>query len=101
MTLPTLPASDNPWSPSVRNAFQRINAVYSTASAYLEAASFYPHRLEGYLNAIATDVFPVLLLLEESADQEGIPQTWLSDVSNKFVEIYSLLAESLESANQV
>lgn len=101
MSLLNLPIQQQLWSAAVRNAFRRISGVYDTASAYLETASFEEHRLENYLTAIVTDVFPIVLLLEESADQEGIPKSWIEDIANKFTELYGLLGENLETENQV
>lgn len=101
MSLPALPTRRDPWSPSVRNAFSRISGVYNTASAYLDAASFDSHRLEGYLTAIVTDIFPVVLLLEESSAQEGIPSTWLESIANKFTELYGILTETLRTQNEM
>ncbi|KJA26465.1 hypothetical protein HYPSUDRAFT_52392 [Hypholoma sublateritium FD-334 SS-4] len=99
MPLPALPARQTPWSSAARNAFMRINTVYDTSSAYLEAASFDPHRLKGYMMAIVTDVFPIVLLLEESAIQEGIPAAWLENIANKFTELFGILTESLQTEN--
>ena len=103
MPLPALPSrrTDTPWSPSALNAYARINEIYNTASAYLEAASFDSHRLEGYLTAIVTDVFPIVLLLEESLVQEGIPTDWLELVANRFTELYRILTETVQSENDM
>lgn len=101
MSLPNLPPRHTPWSSAVYNAISRISAVYNTASAYLEAASFDEHCLRHYLAAIVSDVFSIVLLLEESATQEGIPSVWIEDIANKLTELYRLLTESLEIENQV
>lgn len=68
-----------------------------TAYSYLEAESFHQHRLQGYMNAIVTDAFPIILLLEESAVQERIPLLWLTDVANKFTDLCGQLSESFQT----
>jgi hypothetical protein len=96
--LPPLPAMETPWSPNIRNAFLHLNTIYSTASAYLETGSVEPHRLGKYAAAVVSDAFPLLLLLDESAEEENLSLHWLEKVSNLFVEILVLLDENLERA---
>ena len=93
--LPLLPATETPWSPIIRNAFSQLNSVYSTASTYLESGSVEPHRLEQYATAVVGDAFPLLLLLDESAEDEGLDLSWLEHVSNLYVELLVLLDENL------
>ena len=96
--LPPLPARETPWSPNIRNAFLCLNTIYSTASAYLETGSIEPHRLDIYAAAVTSDAFPLLLLLDESAEDENMSLPWLEKVSNLYVEILVLLDENLERA---
>jgi len=94
--LPPLPATETPWSPNVRNAFLQLNSIYSTASAYLESGSVEPHHLDHYATAVVGDAFPLLLLLDECAEEEGLNLSWLENVSNLYVELLVLLDENLE-----
>ena len=75
--LPPLPEIETPWSPNIRNAFLHLNTIYSTASAYLETGSVEPHRLDKYAAAVVGDAFPLLLLLDESAEEENLSIRWL------------------------
>jgi len=94
--LPPLPATETPWSPNIRNAFLQLNSIYSTASAYLESGSVEPHRLDHYATAVVGDAFPLLLLLDECAEEEGLNLSWLENVSNLYVELLVLLDKNLE-----
>jgi len=91
-----LPATETPWSPNIRIAFLQLNSIYSTASTYLESGSVEPHRLDQYATAVVSDAFPLLLLLDESAEEEGLNLGWLEKVSNLYVELLVLLDENLE-----
>ena len=75
-----------------------MNTIYSTASAYLETGSVEPHRLEKYATAVVSDAFPLLLLLDESAEEENLSLHWLEKASNLYMEILVLLDENLEYA---
>jgi hypothetical protein len=94
--LPLLPATETPWSPNISNAFLQLNSIYSTASTYLESGSVEPHRLDQYATAVVGDAFPLLLLLDESAEEESLNLSWLENVSNLYVELLVLLDENLE-----
>ena len=96
--LPPLPTIETPWSPNIRNAFLLLNTIYSTASTYLETGSIEPHRLDKYAAAVVSYAFPLLLLLDESAEEENLSLDWLEKVSNSYVEILVLLDENLECA---
>jgi len=94
--LPLLPATETPWLPNIRNAFFKLNSIYSTASTYLESGSVELHRLDQYATAVVSDAFPLLLLLDESAEEEGLDLSWLENVSNLYVELLVLLDENLK-----
>ena len=94
--LPLLPATEMPWSPNIRNAFLKLNSIYSTASTYLESGSVELHHLDQYATAIVSDAFLLLLLLDESAEEEGLNLSWLENVSNLYVKLLVLLDENLK-----
>ena len=74
-----------------------MNSIYSTASTYIESGSMEPHRLGQYATAVVGDAFPLLLLLDGSAEAESLNLlSWLESVSNLYVELLVLLDENLE-----
>lgn len=96
--LPPLPEIETPWSSNIRNAFLHLNTIYSTSSAYLETGSVEPHRLDKYAAAVVSNAFLLLLLLDESAEEENLNLHWFETVSNLYVENLVLLDENLEHA---
>lgn len=75
--LPLLPVTETPWSSNIRNAFLWLNSIYSTSSTYLKSGSVELHHHDQYATVIVSDAFPLLLLLDESADKEGFNLCWL------------------------
>jgi len=100
MSLMPLPESKLPWSPNIRNAFRELNGHYMTIYGYVQSGSVEPHRLKRYGATIMTTIFPLLLLLEQTADKENLPLPWLEDTANKFVEMMSLLDDHSKSAHE-
>jgi len=98
MSLSPLPDSASPWSPNIRNAYRELSTHYSNIYGYVQTESVEPHRLEQYCTTIMTTVFPLLLLLETTADDENLPLFWLEDTANKFVELLALLDDHLKAA---
>lgn len=95
MSLIPLPArrSTEPWSASVRTAYSKLNSIYQTATAYISSDGLEAHCLQQYGRAIITDAYPLLLLMEESAEHEGIPYSWVEAVANQFAETLLLVDE--------
>lgn len=99
MSLSSLPESISPWSPNIRNAYRELSSNYTTIFGYLETGSVELHRLKQYCAILMTTVFPLLLLLEKSAEEENLPLSWLEDTANKFVELMTRLDDQLKIAS--
>lgn len=95
MSLALLPAPQHhsQWSASILEAYSRLNTVYQTTSAYIASEALESHRLQQYGKTIITDAYPLLALMEESAEHKGIPYTWIDQVANQFAELFSLIEE--------
>ena len=98
MPLPTLPLSPRSWSVPVRDAYQRLNQIYETAHSYIDSGSLEANRLQYYGNLIINDAYPLLLLLDESAESESLPQDWIEDVATQFTMLLELVNEHWFSA---
>lgn len=98
MPLSPLPHSPTPWSVSILEAYRQLNHVYQTASSYVDSGSVEAHRLRQYGRAIIQDAYPLLLLLEESADSESLPRSWIEDVATEFTALLALVDDAWTSA---
>jgi hypothetical protein len=98
MPLSPLPHPLRPWSVAVLNAYRQLNHVYQTASSYVDSGSVDAHRLQQYGRAIIDDAYPLLLLLEESANSESLPLSWIEDVATEFTALLALVDDAWISA---
>jgi hypothetical protein len=98
MPLSPLPHSPTPWSVSIFEAYRQLNHIYQTASSYVDSGSVEAHRLRQYGRAIIQDAYPLLLLLEESADSESLPRSWIEDVATEFTALLALVDDAWTSA---
>jgi hypothetical protein len=94
MSISSLPHSNGPWSIAVRTAYQKLHQVYYTGSSYVNSGSIEAHRLQHYGQAIITDSYPLLLLLSETAESEGLPLEWIENVSADFTALLALIDET-------
>jgi hypothetical protein len=95
MPLPYLPQSQNPWSASVRQAYQKLSQIYETAESYINSGGLETHRLDHYRRSIIEDAYPIVTLLGETAESESIPQEleWVEGIANMFTTLLNLLWE--------
>ena len=98
MPLSPLPNSLRPWSVAILNAYQKLHHIYQTASYYMDSGSIEAHRLQQYGNAIISDAYPLLVLLEELAESESLPHSWIEDVSTEFTALLALIDDAWISA---
>jgi hypothetical protein len=100
MPLSPLPHSLRPWFVAILNAYQKLHHIYQTASSYMDndSGSIDAHRLQHYGNAIILDAYPLLVLLEESANSELLPHSWIEDVSTEFTALLALIDDAWLSA---
>ena len=94
MSLVPLPKTvSHPWSTSVLNAYNQLNAIYQTAAGYVLSDGLEAHRLQQYGRTIATDAYPLLLLMEETREHEGVPHTWINAAADEFTELMGIIDE--------
>ena len=98
MPLSPLPDSLRPWSVAILNAYRKLNHIYQTASSYMESGNVEAHRLQQYGRAIIVDAYPLLVLLEESANSESLPLRWIEDVATEFTALLALVDDAWISA---
>jgi hypothetical protein len=95
---PLPPPPEHSWSTAVQNAYQRLYQIYHTASSYIASEGLEAHRLQQYGQAIITDAYPLLLLMEESATSESLPQEWIDRVATEFTVLITLVDEKWAAA---
>lgn len=93
MSLSPLPAHSGTWSRAIHDAYSNLNAIYSTALAYIHSDGLEAHWLQQYGTAIITDAYPLLILLEDCAESEGLPPAWAHTAANQFTELLALVDE--------
>ena len=98
MSISSLPQSNRPWSIAIRNAHQKLHQIYCTGYSYVTSGSVEVHRLQQYGQAIITEAYPLLLLLSETAESEGLPTQWIEQVSTDFTALLALIDETWTSA---
>lgn len=94
MSIPSLPQSERPWSIAIRTAYQKLNQIYCTGFSYVNSGSLEAHRLQQYGQMIIADAYPLLLLLSETAESEGLPLQWIDNVSTDFTALLVLIDEA-------
>ena len=98
MSISSLPHANRPWSTAVYTAHQKLHQSYCTGSAYIESGSVEPHHLQQYGQAIISDAYPLLLLLSETAESEGLPMQWIEYVTTDFTALLALINDTWMSA---
>jgi len=94
MSIPSLPQSKGPWSIAVRTAYQKLHQIYHTGSSYVNSGSVEAHRLQQYGEVIIEDAYPLLLLLSETAETEGLPSQWIENVLTDFTALLAVIDET-------
>jgi len=64
----------------------------------VDSGSIEAHRLQQYGKAIIEEAYPLLLLLDESADSESLPLSWIEDVATEFTALLALVDNAWISA---
>jgi hypothetical protein len=98
MLISSLPQSNRPWSIAIRNAHQKLHQIYCTGYSYVNSGSVEVHRLQQYGQAIISEAYPLLLLLSETAESEGVPTQWIDQVSTDFTALLALIDEAWTSS---
>jgi hypothetical protein len=98
MSIPSLLQSTRPWSIAIRNAHQKLHQIYYTGHSYVNSGSVEGHRLQQYGQAVIAEAYPLLLLLSETAESEGLPTQWIENVSTDFTALLALIDEAWMSA---
>jgi len=93
MPLSPLPPSERPWSIAIHTAYQKLYHIYDTGSSYIDVGNVEAHWLQQYGNAIIVDAYPLLLLLNESAESESIPVEWIEQIATEFTTLLELIDE--------
>ena len=98
MSIPSLPPSTRPWSIAIRNVHQKLHQIYYTGHSYINSGSVEGHRLQQYGQAVIAEAYPLLLLLSETAESEGLPMQWIENISTDFTALLALIDEAWISA---
>ena len=98
MPLSPLPQSQKPWSIAVQNAYHTLYQIYHTGSSYIETGNIEAHCLQQYGNTIIMEAYPVVLLLNESAESESLPLEWIEHIATEFTALFEVIWEHWTSA---
>ena len=56
------------------------------------------HHVQQYGQSIIVDVYPILLLLTETAESESLPLEWVENIATEFTALLTLVDERWMSA---
>jgi hypothetical protein len=98
MSLPPLPSSDTPWPSNLYAASRLVADLYRNAKAMLQAENFDVHRVRYHSQAINSDATPVLLMLENLAEEEDQLHTWVNDIIHRYEELRGELQAAEQTA---
>jgi hypothetical protein len=78
--LPPLPAApeNQAWSPNVHNAYTVMADIHKHALQSLRRELDAP-RARIHIDSMADHAIPILIALEGSADDEGLPTSWIQE----------------------
>lgn len=94
-----LPNRTVPWPPNILAAYQIIDECCTRAYNMLHQADMDPIRLRIQQEKLTSDVFPLLLVLEQVAHAEQIPQQWLLASAEATRDLVASLQEARENAD--
>ena len=97
-SLQPLPTRNQPWSSNINDAFQILSDIYRTTRNVLAQENYSIHRLRFHAETVANDAVPLLFTLEEAAEQEGLPVSWVHDVGAQYEVLIIELAEAERTA---
>ena len=97
MPLSPLPESQKPWSIAVWNAYPTLYQIYHTGSSYIETGNVEAHCLQ-HGNTIIMEAYPVVILLNESAEYESLPLEWMEHIATEFTALFKVIQEHWTSA---
>jgi hypothetical protein len=78
--LPALPpvTEGHAWSPNIQNAYTVLADIYNHALCALRQELDSP-RARIHIETLTQHAIPILLALEGSADDEGLPEPWIQE----------------------
>ncbi|KAG6819028.1 hypothetical protein H0H93_016122 [Arthromyces matolae] len=100
MPLSMLPAHPTAsWSPAIYQAYEILGNSYNHASQILlqEAEA---SRLKYHAETMTSDLVPILLSLEQSATDEGLPLAWVQEIATTIGTTIAELFSAYTSAQQ-
>jgi hypothetical protein len=93
-TLLPLPMCNQPWSSNVYHAFNILSDIFRTAKNVLSQENYDLHQIRHRTETIANDALPLLLTLEATAQEEGLPVSWVYDAGSQYEDLIVELAEA-------
>jgi hypothetical protein len=99
--LPPLPYREEnlPWSSNVNNAYQILTDMYRHANHVLLQDDSDIPRIKYHKETLTNDSIPILLALEASAEEEGLPTTWLHLCAESLGSLIVKLCSAEETAD--
>lgn len=95
-----LPAVENViWSANFRQAHAAIRSAYCSAVAILYREDSDPLRLRFHLDRLLDEVFPILVAIEEQAENP-VPGEWLAAAAGMLSATVAQLHSALRNTNE-
>lgn len=99
MSFPPLPNTNNQFlSPNFLHAAQILCDIFQAANHALSQGNFDLHRLKFHQEAIGSQAFSLLVDIEASSEEEGIPDEWIRDVVKAFGNLLAQIQTAKSSA---
>jgi hypothetical protein len=101
MSLPPFPSSDSGWPANLYAASRLIGDIYRNAKAMIHAENFDVHRVRYHSEAVERDATPVLLMLEnlaEEDEQDDRLSSWINSVILRYEELRGELKAAEQTA---
>ncbi len=99
MEFPHLPErpDNEPWSANVHAAFDILWQAHRESTEILQVTNADPTRLVIHIDIIVKDIIPLLVSLESSMEQEGLPQEWIEEASQSMLSNYTAMKEQVKT----
>ncbi|KAF7426532.1 hypothetical protein PC9H_008901 [Pleurotus ostreatus] len=99
--LPPIPArpTGDAWPFSLLQAYEQIDNVCSAASHMLRQEAE-ANRLRYHAETLITEAVPLLLVIEENSEQEGIPSSWLHALTTAVGVLIAELEQAYKTASK-
>lgn len=99
MSLPDLPRRTTPWSSNVYEANILLRELYRKPLELVQSGNYNLHRIEHHRTLVLEEAIPLLLEIEEAAEDEGLSMSWVESCAECFARLLVELDNAEVSAS--